>query len=408
MKIRFNSFQFCYLSVYIFFNSYALFYLFTYQKTFGDFFEPATNDFLIFASYILTILPFIFFGFFMYPYFQNKLKICEKKDKNIVSILSWLVLLLQISFMLFNLIAGVNSAGSGTKTDSIVKYIFIIFSPDIFFFILYGVARENKLFKYNLLIYLFSSIQRGWMGGVFFIAIMETYIYYTKYGFSKKIIFISSSIIATLVLLLPYIVMLKWAARAYFGGLTNDFNNELNMILNLGNMSYLESLSESFRYLFGRFQVMSNVYLFLEHLDTLQFGRENGQYVSGFAIGLPQMLFYKIFGLDYIVLTSYYVSVIDTKVILSELSSNTHVGYIGWILAEPHMFLLFLIYTILLVYLVAYFSSKIGGKYIHFVSWYFLIAYFLHGWLQAYLSYLFGLIAFYIVKIFVLKFRKSR
>ena len=83
-----------------------------------------------------------------------------------------------------------------------------------------------------------------------------------------------------------YIIMLKWAARAYFGGLSDDLNNELTLILNLGNVSYIESLNESFSYLFGRFQVLSNVYLFLEYLDTLQIARNNGEYISSFAVGL--------------------------------------------------------------------------------------------------------------------------
>lgn len=408
MKIKFNNFQSLYLGMFVFFNTYALFYLLNYRETFGDYFEPANNDWLIFISYALTILPFIFFCWFLYPYFQNKLKTCELEDKNIVSRLSWFVLFLQISFMTFNLFTGVNSAGSGVKTDSAIKYIFIIFSADAFFVILYGLGRENKLFKYNLLVYLISNIQRGWLGGIFFIAIMEIYIYYTKYGFSKKILFTTSTIVGILVLLLPYIVMMKWASRAYFGGLTEDFNSELQLVLNLGNLTYLESLAESFSYLFGRFQVMSNVYLFLEHLNTLQFAKENGEYVSGFAMGLPQMLIYKIFGFDYMTLTSYYVSVIDTKVVLDELTSNTHIGYIGWILAEPYTFWLFFTYTILLLYLVAYFSSKIGGKYIHFISWYFLIAYLMHGWLQAYFGYLLGLVAFYTIKVVMqkLKFKK--
>jgi len=411
MKINLNKFQILYLSMYIFFNTYALFFILNTQKTFGDFFVSVTNDNLVLLAYIYTVLPFVFFALFLYPYFEIKLKDSLKINSSFIeNKLGVFVLILQISFMIFNLSTGVNSAGSAIKTDSVVKYLFILFSPDIFFFILYGFARNNKYFKYNMLIYLISSLQRGWMGGLFFIVIMELYIYYKRFGFSKKIVFLTSGMIVILVLLLPYIIMLKWAARAYFGGLSDDFNNELTLILNLGNFGYIESLNQSFSYLFGRFQVLSNVYLFLEHLDTLQIARANGDYISAFAIGLPQMLLYKLFGIDYTVLTSYYITIVDTKIALDELTSNTHVGYIGWILSEPHLFWLFLFYTIILVYLVAYFSNKIGGKYIHFVSWYFLISYLLHGWLQAYIGYLIGLLIFFIIKIIFtkIKFKKIK
>ena len=404
MKINLNKFQILYLSMYIFFNTYALFFILNTQKTFGDFFVSITNDNLVLIAYIYTILPFIFFAWFLYPYFEIKLKNSLKTNSFFIeNKLTIFVLILQVSFIIFNLFTGVNSAGSDVKTDSLLKYLFILFSPDIFFFILYGFARDNKYFKYNILIYLISSLQRGWMGGLFFIVIMELYIYYKKFGFSKRIVFLTSGMIGVLVLLLPYIIMLKWGARAYFGGLSDDFNSELSLVVNLGNLSYIESLNESFSYLFGRFQVLSNVYLFLEHLDTLQIARENSEYVSSFAIGLPQMLLYKLFGVDYTILTSYYITVVDTKISLDELTSNTHVGYIGWILSEPYLFWLFLFYTIVLVYLVAYISNKIGGKYIHFVSWYYLISYLMHGWLGAYINYLIGLVMFLILKILLKK-----
>lgn len=406
MKIRLNKFQVFYLSIYIFFNTYALFSILNTQKTFGDFFVSVTNNNLLLIAYIYTILPFIFFTWLLYPYFEIKLKNSLKiNSSSIENKLAIFVLILQLSFIIFNLSMGVNSAGSAVKTDSIIKYLFILFSPDTFFFILYGFARDNKYFKYNLLIYLISSLQRGWMGGLFFIVIMELYLYYKKFGFSRKIVFLTSGMIAILVLSLPYIIMLKWAARAYFGGLSDDFNNELALILNLGNLSYIESLNESFSYLFGRFQVLSNVYLFLEHLDTLQIARNNSEYISSFAIGLPQMLLYKLFNVDYTVLSSYFISVINTSKALDELTSNTHIGYIGLVLSELHLFWLFLFYTIGLVYLVSYLSNRIGGKYIHFVSWYFLIAYLMHGWLQAYIGYLIGLLMFFIVKIIFIKIR---
>lgn len=104
------------------------------------------------------------------------------------------------------------------------------------------------------------------------------------------------------------------------------------------------------------------------------------------------MLFYKIFGLDYTLLNSYFVSVIDTKVVLEDLTYNTHIGLL---LTEPYKIFLLFIYTVFLIYLVAFFSYKIGGKYIHFVSWFFLITYLLQGWLAAYLL---GLIVFYMIK----------
>lgn len=408
MKIKINNFQIIFLTMYILFNTYAFFYILNRQETFGDFFEPINSDYLVYIAYFLTIFPFLFFGFFLYPFFQNKIEKNTIRVENFIleNKIAIFIFVLQVFFMIFNLLTGVNSAGSGIKTDSLFKYIFIVLSPDILFFILYGFARDSKYFKYNLLIYLISSLQRGWMGGLFFIAVMELYIYYKKYGISKRLVFISSTILAVLILLLPYIVMLKWEARIYFGGnSSDDFLTVIQTIASLGGNSYFEVFLESLSYLFGRFQILSNVYLLLEYLDILQVAKENSEFISAFAIGLPQMLFYKIFGLDYTLLNSYFVSVIDTKVVLEDLTYNTHIGYVGLLLTEPYKIFLLFIYTVFLIYLVAFFSYKIGGKYIHFVSWFFLIIYLLQGWLAAYFSYLLGLIVFYMIKIIFKKIK---
>jgi hypothetical protein len=403
MKIRLSTMQLLFLGMYIFFNTYAFFYIYYTGQTFGDYFKPATNEFYLLLAYFYVIAPFIFFGWYLYPYFHYHFSRIANSNNNLLNQslqtkMTLFVLFLQTIFIIFNLTEGVNAAGSEVKSDSIFKYFFIFFSPDMFFLILYGFARDNNFFKYNTIIYFLSNIQRGWMMGIFMLAIMELFVYFKKHGLSKKMLVILLSVIGAFIVILPYIVMLKWAARAYFGGLSNDFNHELEFIINLGNLTYVESLGESLSYLFGRFQILSNVYLTLEHIDALQEARDKGLFVSSFFAGLPQMLFYKLFSIDYTLFTSYLVTVMDSSVSLEDLHSNTHGGWIGWLLVEPYFAFFFILYNSALVYLVAFFSHKIGGKYIHEVSWVLMVIFLLQGWLQAYVGYLVALIIFYFTK----------
>jgi hypothetical protein len=386
--------------MYIFFNTYALFYLIINKQTFSDFEEPATNINLIFISYLFVIIPFLFFCIYLYPYFQQK---CNESKSFIIKIslqnkLTFFVLFLQVLFLIFNLITGVNSAGSTIKTDSYLKYLFIIFSPDIFFMILYATCRENNYFKYNLIIYLISNIQRGWMLGIFYILIFELYIYYKRFKFSKRLILILFFTISLIFTLMPYIIAIKWAARSYFGGLSSNFNEELELVINLSNQDYLISLFNSFSYLFGRFQVLTNVYLVFENMDILQTLKDNNEFISVFSIGLPQMFVHKIFGVNYLEINSFFPAFMTNKQNLDAIDWTTHVGWIGLIIPELYLFIFYLIYSILLVYIIVFLCNKIGGKYIFFLGWFATLIFLMHGWMQAYIGFLLNLISFYFVK----------
>lgn len=410
MKLSLDKFQIFVLIGYLFFNTYALFYLLYYERTFSEFNEPATDTNLIFLSYLGVIGPFLFFSLYVYPLLQNKFK--GSNYKNEISIrlqtkVAIFVLVLQVLFLIYNLITGVNSAGSTIKTDSPIKFIFIILSPDIFFLILYGFARKNKYFKYNLMIYLISNIQRGWMGGIFFIIVLELYIYFKKYGFSKRIISIFLIFGFVTLSLLPYIVALKWGARVYFGGLSNNLLNELQVVLTLGNQPYIDSLLESISYLFGRFQILSNVYLVIENINTLINLKEKNEFVSVFSMGLPQLLFHKIAQLEYITLDSYFVSLIGDYT-NNDISWNTHLGWIGWIIPQPELFTIYFFYSCLLIFLVLFFTKYIGGEYLFFISWFMTVVLLLQGWIQAYIGYLLGLITFFIIKVILKKFKIQR
>ena len=245
------------------------------------------------------------------------------------------------------------------------------------------------------------------MGGIYFIVIMELYIYFKKYGLKKKLVLIGSSIIVLLIAILPYIVLLKWLARMYFSSSIDNSAGELELISNITDTNYFETLNHSLIYLFGRFQILSNVYLFYENISTLQKAWENNAFVSVFSAGLPQMLVYKIMHLDYTLITSYFDTVI-TGISLEKLTSNTHVGWIGWMLFNPIIGILYFFYTTLLIYISLLLSIKIGGRYIIFVNWYAMIVYLLHGWITTYIAYILGLMVFLVIKnISNIKLRKK-
>ncbi|WP_274679864.1 oligosaccharide repeat unit polymerase [Vibrio aestuarianus] len=385
------------LLLYIFFNTYGLFYVFLNKETFGDFVLPLKSDYFLLLAYLSVIIPFVFFNLWLFPYFQNRMRMSTPRLST-ENKMSMFVLILQVMFIVFNLIEGVNSAGSNLTTSSPIKYIFIMFAPDMFFLILYGFARNNTFFKYNLIVYLISNLQRGWLGGLLTVLIIEFFVFYKKYGFSRKLIFTVSSLGALVILISPYLVALKWAVRAYFGGISSDTNAEFDLIFSLGNKEYLTSLGETLNYIIARFQVLSNTYLMFEYSNVIYSAADKGEFVSFYLVGLPQMLIIKLFGFDYQMLNSFIASIFDSNYYINSSTYNTHTGWFGWVISEPYLVIQYFIYSVSLIWFVVYFSSKIGGEYIYIVTWVMTLMLFMQGWIHAYISLLIALVAFLFVK----------
>ncbi|WP_237293048.1 oligosaccharide repeat unit polymerase [Vibrio anguillarum] len=385
------------LLLYIFFNTYGLFYVFLNKETFGDFVLPLKSDYFLLLAYLSVIIPFVFFNLWLFPYFQNRMGMSTPRLST-ENKMSMFVLILQVMFIVFNLIEGVNSAGSNLTTSSPIKYIFIMFAPDMFFLILYGFARNNTFFKYNLIVYLISNLQRGWLGGLLTVLIIEFFVFYKKYGFSRKLIFTVSSLGALVILISPYLVALKWAVRAYFGGISSDTNAEFDLIFSLGNKEYLTSLGETLNYIIARFQVLSNTYLMFEYSNVIYSAADKGEFVSFYLVGLPQMLIIKLFGFDYQMLNSFIASIFDSNYYINSSTYNTHTGWFGWVISEPYLVIQYFIYSVSLIWFVVYLSSKIGGEYIYIVTWVMTLMLFMQGWIHAYISLLIALVAFLFVK----------
>ncbi|MBF4424272.1 oligosaccharide repeat unit polymerase [Vibrio anguillarum] len=397
MKISINKVQVYILLLYVFFNTYGLFYVFLNKETFGDFVLPLKSDYFLLLAYLSVVIPFVFFNLWLFPYFQNRMRMSIPRLST-ENKMSMFVLILQVMFIVFNLIEGVNSAGSNLTTSSPIKYVFIMFAPDMFFLILYGFARNNKFFKYNLIVYLISNLQRGWLGGLLTVLIIEFFVFYKKYGFSRKLIFTVSSLGALVIFISPYLVALKWAVRGYFGGISSDANAEFDLIFSLANKEYLTSLGETLNYIMARFQVLSNTYLMFEYSNVIYSAADKGEFVSFYLVGLPQRLIIKLFGFDYQMLNSFIASIFDSNYYINNSTYNTHTGWFGWVISEPYLVIQYFIYSVSLIWIVVYLSSKIGGEYIYIVSWVMTLMLFMQGWIDAYISLLIALVAFLFVK----------
>lgn len=302
----------------------------------------------------------------------------------------WFLIILQSSFLFFNLKTGVNIAGAGPRTgdEPFVKYVFVLLQPDILF-ILIGVSLLSwRLFFINAVIFLVSMAIRGWMGG-FFIVFIMVFARYSPVRISLYNMFFLLLFLVLFVLMLPAIIDMKWSMRQ--GVSFGDFFSNVSSSFSVDSYGLVVS------YLLNRFQHLGHVALLLENSDKIYFDFSNGLFLSYWMDGLPQYAVLKFFGLEQYKLNSYMVEYLFG---VEDPTWNTNPGVVGWMFILKEKVVLMALYLFFVVVASFYFIGRYAGSRMLALIACFSIVYLFHGWFGAYFNIIFyGLILIVINKL---------
>lgn len=305
----------------------------------------------------------------------------------------WVLIFLQTSFMVFNFLMGINTAGSSARIEggSLINYFFVVFQPDIFFILVAMGLVGGKFFHANAIIYLISMFLRGWMGGVFIVVILYFVRYYPVRLSSRNCFFVSV-VLFIILCAMPVILSAKISMRG--GMAVGDF------FFGIPELVTLENYLHAFDYLLNRFQHVGHVALLYENARDLYASYAEGAFISYWLDGLLQYSLLKIFGLETVRLNTFIVEFIYG---VEDPSWNTNPGLAGWlfILHERAVFLV--LYVFLFIAVPFYFFARYAGiKYLILFGCLSLL-YFFHGWFYAYFNFVFY--GFLLVVIYRLNFR---
>lgn len=309
-----------------------------------------------------------------------------------------IVLILQLLLIIVSLAFGVNTAGSSARSDSLWSLFWIFVPVDMIFLVYYGFRREDKLFKHNLIIYILSSLIRGWSGIFLYIFFFEWCRAYRKKTIQyKKVAFIVIIVIA----LYPALLSLKWIMRASDGDLAS-----LENIMNIfsaysGELNYIEVLLQGITHLIGRLQHSSVIVEMIHYKELIQEGFGQGTILPFWGEGLPQLAFRRLFGLASPVsagtaLTGYFF-----PQDISETAGfwNICIGFSGWFYIAPHLIWFYLFYVFFLLFASAYFIKQIGkeegGSDVLWLAW---ISFIMQGWIMAFIGFIYAVIWFIIIQ----------
>lgn len=355
----------------------------------GHFFEIEASS-LVF-SFLLQVLILLSF-LLVFKFFHSRFSF---KEITYGKGWGWFLLILQISFLFFNLKTGVNIAGDDTRIEggSFLNYIFILLQPDVLFVLIGVLLLSGRLFFINMIVFLISMVLRGWMGG-FFIVIFMVFARYYPVRISLRNLFFLLFITMLFILMLPAIIDIKWSMRqgvsfaSFFSGVSSSFS--------------IEKYSLAVSYLLNRFQHLGHVALLFENSDKLYFDLSNGVFSSYWFDGLPQYAVLKFLGLEQYKLNSYMVEYFFG---LENPTWNTNPGVAGWLFILHDKVVFMALYLFFVVVAPFYFIRRYAGNTLLMLVACFSITYLFHGWFGAYFNIIFyGLILVFISK---LKFRNN-
>ena len=309
----------------------------------------------------------------------------------------YFILFIQLVYFLFNYYYGVNKAGHDSYgvTPWYFSYFFILFSADNLFLIYLFLVDSSKLRSINIFVYILSSISRGWMGGVLFLFVN----YFLERNISIKKFTHVFFVCLVLIAFLPFLINAKWLFRSisYQNGV-----DLLPLLFDVGE-GYLTILFNSINYVVNRFQHFSSLVYILDNKEMLV--SNVGRYNDFWMDGLPQLLFFRLFSLDYPSLNGYIVTDLFGY---SNATWNIQIGMGAWILLYPYASICLLGYVAVLL-IVAYrlpinrYESRVSAL-ILFFSYSFIYV----GWFGAFVNLLITLIISNLILSFLNKINYSK
>ncbi|WP_167762615.1 oligosaccharide repeat unit polymerase, partial [Proteus mirabilis] len=327
---------------------------------------------------------FIFFVFFIFSFLITKKRIKPIYINEYKY--SLFILILQCAYFIINIIYNTNVAGHPGRKDmpSAISLFFVFFNPDLLFMIYLFFSKETKIKKLNIIIYLISMSARGWMAGILYI-----FLYYfisKKYKLKTYVYLIT--ILSIIILLLPFIINIKWYLRS------DDTTSFFDVIFNIKH--YSVSLLNSLEYLLLRLQHISSLLYISDNINSI-----NTDAIKPYwAEGNIQLFFEKIFNIELQPLSKYIVTDIMG---FKDAQWNVHTGVASWFLINPYDLFIFL-YVFFLIFMINRLPISYHSNLMQSFILYLTFSRLFVGWTAAYINLIMSLI----ITMFIFSFMKLK
>lgn len=339
----------------------------------------------------LLIGSYIFFNVLLFN-FLSRIKVSSIKLKSdaeyCANKIGVILAALQALFVMYFTLTGTYVAGNVARDSSLLSYFWVLLPVDVLFIIYYGVYRDSKYFKLNLIICLMSSILRGWTGVFLMVIFFES-----CRLFRKGSIKLRHLVIASVVLVVGYPVL-------YFGKLFVRFyafqpNGVASYIAMLDSYGFWDMIGISLGQVFDRFQLISSSVAVYQIAPTLRESFYRGDFFPFWLEGIHGIALYKIFGLGQILNIGQAIAQYFDPSSVGAVNWNVNPSFIGWFFVLPGMSILNLLYAMLLCF-ASIVLTKMMSRRIESMDmvWYAWLVFLVPGWYGAFFLFVYALVLF--------------
>ncbi len=306
------------------------------------------------------------------------------------------LLCLQSGFILFILSEGVFVAGSAERSTSLWSQFFVFFSCDTLFLLYYAYYRDNKLYFLNVLAVIVSSLLRGWIGIFMTLAILESIRLFRRRQLSKTKI---ATIASLILLLFPFLQILKLGIRASAMGSTLDYANLISSLSsNIEIENFLNIFYDTFQILVDRLQILSQYIVIFQNSEALFEQYQSGHILPFWLDGIHGVAYYRFIG-DVMPdnLGVHLAKLLDPLSI--DVNWNSNPGLLAWILIYPGISPVYVLYIFFVLYcsLILIKGIRHRKPEVTDLVWFSWLAYLIPGWTGSLYLFLHSTIVFYLV-----------
>lgn len=300
--------------------------------------------------------------------------------------------LLLLMFIVYVAQTGLFIAGSTERTGSIASAFWVIFSVDSLFLAYYAACRETRGFKFNLLLWVLSFLQRGWFGFLFLIIAIES-----VRLIREKRLFNLRALIVVLLLIAAYplLDLLKVYVRTS-GSIS--FGDAINVIEHGGyfsNSTPFESLQLASEKIVGRIQLISHAQVVTDHLAY--FGALSEHRLKPFwQEGVVGVILARLTGQE--------AGAEPAQALASfiapnlEGSWNVNPSLVGWLAMNLNMLPLAIAYVICLCFMSAWLHKQMSRSEVSYDRlWLIWLIMLIPGWIAQFVSFVLAQVIFLVV-----------
>lgn len=333
------------------------------------------DGFILWFSFFIQNIALIFI-IIIYSLFKNK----EFKEISLYGDYCGVFLLIwQLIFLYLAVYSGLGVVGAENKVNQVLVVISNFLSADLFYILMAPSLKSNKLFFINTLIYLVSTLIRGWIGGV----VISFFVYLSRVGYLKISIknFIVYCLLFIFILIIsPFIIDFKITTRVG-GDFEFDFKN------------YGKKLEFSLEYILGRFQHIGHIALLMKNANEYRVLYDFNQILPYWVEGIPQNFLYKYLGYRDLLTYSNMMAVRDFGAYSND-AWNANTGFGGWLILLREKSVLLFLYWSSLIFALYMFLYKCGNKQTFNMISVFMVIYLYHGWFGAFFNLMLLVFAF--------------